>query len=196
MSEPIDERDLARESASKRIRLTYDDYCRLPAGPRYELVEGELRLVPSPSVKHQEVSKRLAVALVEGAEMRNLGRVFAAPLDVVLNEYNVAQPDLLFITKAREGIITEANVQGAPDLVVEIISPSTAEWDRVIKRQLYERYGVRELWLVDVEAHTVEVAARRGEKLITVSVFAEGTMLTSSLLPGFSLELTELFASL
>lgn len=196
MPEREHEGEQLRESAPERVRLTYEDYCRMPAGLRYELVEGDLRMVPSPSVPHQEISKRLGRALLSWVEDRNLGKVFFAPLDVVLDQYNVVQPDLLYVARERLGIVKAANIQGAPDLVVEILSPATAEWDRVTKRRLYERFDVQELWLVDPEARTVEVAARQGIQLVTVQVYPVGTSLTSPLLSGFTLDVGQLFQSL
>ena len=103
--------DSVRKTAPKygdnRVRLTYDDYLRMPDGLRYELVEGEMRMVPSPSTLHQEVSKRLGRLLLERLEDQGIGRVYNAPLDVVLSEHNVVQPDLLFISKDRLGRIME-----------------------------------------------------------------------------------------
>lgn len=131
----------------------------MPAGLRYELVEGDMRMVPSPSTLHQKVSKRLGHLLLERLEDRGMGQVCNAPYDVVLSEHNVVQPDLLFISSERLGIIEKANVKGSPDLVVEILSQSAEEWDRVTKRRAYSRHGVRELWIVDPQAQSIEVAS-------------------------------------
>lgn len=189
--------DVSRETAPKymahNIRLTYDDYCRMPSGQRYQLIEGDLMMVPSPNVFHQEISGRIGDALRRWVQGRNLGRVYHAPIDVVLGEHNVFQPDILYISRERLGIIKKANIQGAPDLVVEILSPSTAEVDRVTKRRVYARYGVRELWVVDPEARSVEVAAHNGHELATVQVHPLGTSLESPLLPGLALDIDELF---
>ncbi len=191
------EQDKVREPGTKydspATRLTYEDYCRMPAGLRYELVEGDIRMAPSPSVFHQEVSKRLEKLLLEWVEGQGLGMVYDAPLDVVLSEHNVVQPDLLYVSRERLGIIKEANIWGAPDLVVEILSSSTAEWDRVTKRRAYERYGVKELWLVDLDGRSVEVAARRDAALETVQVYPLGTTLSSPILPGLVLDVNLLF---
>ena len=193
----VKDSDMLRETAPEyipnSIRLTYEDYCRMPSGQRYELVEGGLRVVPSPSVAHQEISKRLERALLEWIEDRNLGKVYNAPIDVVLSEHDVVQPDILYVSQERLGIIKEANIQGAPDLVVEILSHSLAEWDRATKRRLYARYGVREYWLVDPEAKTIEVTANNGRELVTLQVYSSGTTLTSPLLPDFALDVDKLF---
>lgn len=176
-------------------RLTYDDYCQIPPGhQRYELIGGAIRVVPSPSVSHQEALKRLLMALAGWVEGHGLGQVYCAPLDVVLSEYDVVQPDLVYVSKERSSIIKEANIWGTPDLVVEILSPGTARWDQEIKRQLYARFGVRELWLVDPQAHTVEVAALKDGALLSSQVYWVGATLTSPLLRGVALDVERLFA--
>lgn len=189
--------DSVRKTAPKygdnRVRLTYDDYLRMPDGLRYELVEGEMRMVPSPSTLHQEVSKRLGRLLLERLEDQGIGRVYNAPLDVVLSEHNVVQPDLLFISKDRLGMIGKANVQGPPDLVVEILSESTEQWDRVTKRRAYARFGVRELWIVDLQAKTIEVASRDASDLVTVGVYPSGATAASVLFPDLTVNVTDLF---
>lgn len=182
------------------LRLTYEDYCHIPPGhQRYELIGGAIRVVPSPSVSHQQVSKRLQRALMEWVEDRGLGEVYNAPLDVVLSKYDVVQPDLLYVSKDRLGIIREANIWGPPDLVVEILSPGTAKWDQEVKRQVYARFGVRELWLVDPVDRTIEVATLKpGEsgtlQFAALQVYAHDSTMVSPLLPGFTLDAEALFA--
>lgn len=186
-------RETAPRYPSANQGLTYDDYCRMPPGKRYELIEGGLRVVPSPSTLHQKVSGRIGKALQQWAEDRTLGEVYYAPCDVVLSEHDVVQPDILFISRERLEIIKKENVQGAPDLVVEILSPGTEEWDRA-KRRLYASHGVRELWLVDPERHEIEVAVLYGGDLVTQCVCRHGSMLTSPFLEGFSLNVSRVFA--
>ncbi len=177
------------------LRLTYDDYCRMPPGrQRYELIGGAIRVVPSPSVSHQELSGRLFMDLAGWVKDHGLGKVYDAPLDVVLSEYDVVQPDLLYVSRDRLSIIKEANIWGAPDLVVEILSPSTTKWDREIKREVYARFGVRELWLVDPQARSIEVATLKDGALLTLQVYYVGTTLARPLLPGFALDVEGLFA--
>ncbi len=193
MEKPDEVREVAQKYDSDAVRLTYDDYCRMPAGLRYELVEGDLRMVPSPDVFHQEISKRLQRILLEWIEDRGLGKVYNAPIDVVLSEHNVVQPDLLYVSRERLGIIEKANIWGAPDLVIEILSPSTTEWDRVTKRRAYARYGVRELWIVDPEGRGIEIATLQGRELATLQVYPEGAVLNSPSLPGFTRDVAQLF---
>jgi len=176
-----------------KIKFTVQDYMSTPEGMRYQLLDGEMILAPSPTQKHQTVLANLAAAVRTFVQQRNLGRVWFAPFDVVLSNYDVAQPDLMFVSNERAGIITEANIQGAPDLVVEILSPSTAEYDQGYKRALYSRHEVGEYWLVDPDAETVEVLVLGAEGLSPHEVFGTGQTLESPLLEGLSLELEDLF---
>ncbi len=174
-------------------KLTYEDYAKTPDDERYELLDGELVFMPSPKEIHQMLLGRLFVALYTWAAERPLGRVYVAPFDVVLSDTNTLQPDILFISSERSQIITEANVQGAPDLAIEIISPSDPNRDRVRKREIYERHGVGEYWLVDSDASNVTVLSLRDGSYLTVGIYGEGDTLTSPTLRGFTLDLSELF---
>jgi len=188
--------DQVKEAAARypsgKTRLTYEDYRQLPAGLRYELVEGDLRMMSSPGTRHQEISKRLLGLFLEQIEKKGLGKVYQAPYDVILSEHNVVQPDLLFVSRDRLGIITPENVQGAPDLVVEILSESTQRWDRETKRRIYARYGVREMWIVDPAAEIVEVAAHNVDNLVTAGIYGPGTDVSSPLLPQIKLNPADL----
>ena len=192
----MEESERAKETVAKYrtgMRLTYDDYCLMPSDRRHELVEGEMRMVPSPTTVHQGVSMRILYRLMQWVEERGLGQVYGAPLDVVLSRHNVVQPDILFISRERLGIITDANIQGAPDLVIEVLSKGTEDWDRVTKRAVYSKYGVRELWLVDPWSKTIEVACHTGEDLVTVQVCESGMTAESRVLAGFRLDVSDAF---
>jgi Uma2 family endonuclease len=130
-----------------KVKLTVADYMNTPDGVRYQLIDGELILAPSPTDKHQALCVRLTVALFQFVQQRHLGEIRVAPLDVILAEHEVFQPDILFVSNDRREIMTPANIQGAPDLVVEILSPSTRRNDRGHKLDVYSRYGVREYWI-------------------------------------------------
>src|SRR5262245_14900245 len=139
-------------------RWTYDDYARLPDdGYRYELVEGELFMSPSLVPFHQRVLLRLAMALEQHVRETGAGEVLVAPCDVVLGPGTVVEPDILFVSAAREAIVGPKHVTEAPDLVVEILSPSDPDHDRVRKFALYAQHGVREYWIVDLAERTVDV---------------------------------------
>jgi Uma2 family endonuclease len=175
-------------------RFTYADYCLLPEEKRYELVEGDLLLTPAPNVRHQMIVAALLARMYVFADSHGLGWVLAAPTDVILSDENVVQPDILFVAANRVGIMKPTGgVHGAPDLVVEILSPSNPARDRVLKRKLYSKYGVREYWIIDPQGQTVEVLTQTGSGLQTQQVFPMGSSIESPLLPGFTLDVAYLF---
>jgi Uma2 family endonuclease len=137
----------------KRVILTYADYAEIPNdGKRYELWEGEIQMTPAPATRHQDAVGNLYALLRAHVRQHQLGRVFVAPVDVLLSDVSVVQPDVLFVARAHEAIILEPYVQGSPDLVVEVISPWNRRADLDVKRQLYGRYGVPNYWLLDPDA--------------------------------------------
>ena len=150
-------------------------------------------MVPAPNEYHQRLSRDLGVVVWGFVKQHKLGEVYFAPFDVVLSEENVVQPDILFVSKGRSHIITEKNVQGAPDLVVEITSPATAQRDKGIKRKLYARFGVREYWLVDSENKTIDVMILAKSGFETAKACKAGETLSSPLLKGLSIDLSEVF---
>ena len=174
-------------------KLTYADYCRTPDDERYELLDGELIMSPSPNRAHQDICLELGALLHTYVKESGLGKIYIAPFDVVLSETNVVQPDLLFIANERTHIITPDNVQGPPNLVVEILSPSTANRDRTLKRALYAQYGVPEYWLVDPDARTVTVLRLGAAGFTVVAHYGAGETLTSPTLPGFTANLDDIF---
>ena len=151
--------------------LTYEDYVGLPDdGRRYEILHGELEVSPAPNPRHQGVSGSLLLVLLAHAREHGLGRVYSAPIDVILARDSIVQPDLVFVAAGRESIVTERAIEGPPDLAIEILSPWSDQRDRVAKAELYARYGVRHYWIVDPEARTLEMyepkrgAPRRGQR--------------------------------
>ena len=175
-----------------RTKLTYDDYANLPDDERYELIDGELILVASPSEIHQWTLKNLFRLLLL-AEDNGLGWVYVAPFDVVLTINDVVQPDLLFISRARADILTAANVQGAPDLVVEILSPSTSRLDRTRKRELYERHGVKEMWLIDPVEGVMWLLLQDDGRLEVVEEYGYGQSFNSVTLGGLTIDMNDVF---
>ena len=176
-----------------RIKFTYEDYCNAPEDKRYELHDGDLILVPSPKEQHQTITLDLAAEIRQFARRTGIGRAFIAPFDIVFSNHDVVQPDVIFVSNERQDIITPDNIQGAPDLVIEVLSPSTAHRDRTFKRALYARHGVPEFWLVDTNARTVEILRLEEEGYITVGTYSSGQTLTSPTLTGFSLNIDDLF---
>ena len=177
-----------------KIKFTVADYMTTPEDKRYQLLDGELILAPAPTIRHQRILRRLVAILDELAVANDLGEVFLAPCDVVLSNYDVFQPDILFVSNERRGLITEANIQGAPDLVVEILSSATEHYDRGYKRTLYARHGVREYWLVDPATEKVEVLVEGDAGLTEAGTFGLTDSLVSPLLPGLSVDLGQIFA--
>jgi len=140
-----------------RVRLTYEDYAALPDdGRRYELHEGELSVTPAPGTSHQDIVGNLFVILRGHVNTNRLGKVFVSPVDCILENTTIVQPDVVFVDTARRSVISERGVEGAPTLVVEVISPSTGAIDRRRKLQLYARYAVPYYWIVDPPARTIE----------------------------------------
>ncbi len=135
--------------------LDYDDYAAIPPdGRRWELLEGEVHVTPAPSPRHQWASKKLQRQLEDYFEARGLGRVFNAPIDVILTPHDVVQPDLVVVTNP--GQISARGIEGAPTLLVEVCSPSTVTYDRTTKSQRYAALGVAHLWFLDPDGHRLE----------------------------------------
>jgi Uma2 family endonuclease len=179
-------------------RLTYEDFLRIPDdGLRHEIIDGEHYVTPSPNLRHQELVLRLAVSISNHVDDRlDRGRIFVAPFDVVFSFHDIVEPDLIFVAPDQLDILTAQNIKGTPAMVAEILSPSTRKRDRQIKRQLYDRTGVREYWLVDPEANSVTVHGRAvdGSFPVRARLSADGhDMLETTLLPGWSLALPRLF---
>jgi Uma2 family endonuclease len=180
----------------RSARLTYEDYVLFPDdGRRHEIIDGEHCVTPVPFLRHQAVVRQLTVALGSFLQDHPLGELFPAPVDVLLSRQDVVQPDLVYVARENRHILTERNVQGPPDLVIEILSPGTRKRDELVKLDLYERSGVRECWLLDPARGTVAVytlADGRFRPPVEQSV-ERGDVLTTGLLPGFRVRLTSLF---
>ena len=174
-------------------KLTYADYLKTSDESRYELLNGELVMAPAPLLYHQFILRKLLNAMSEHVDEQKLGELFCSPADVVLSDTDVVQPDILYISSQRSHILKPESVQGAPDLVVEILSPSTAELDRTAKLELYAKHGVREYWIVDPDARTIMVLLRGKNRFEVGGIYGEDQSLTSPTLDGFSIALEEVF---
>lgn len=177
--------------------LSYDDYAAIDDGRRYQVIEGELIVTPSPGRAHQQVIPYLWRLLDDHARATHAGSAFIGPFDVVLRAERpavVVQPDLLFVSRDRAAIVTSANVQGPPDLAIEVLSPGSTRLDTVRKRRLYEQYGVQEYWIVSVEADQIQVY-RRDEQggYGKPAIYMPGDQLASALMPGLAIDVTALF---
>jgi Uma2 family endonuclease len=175
------------------VRLNYEDFCGLPNdGKRYEIIDGELFVTPSPLTRHQLVVANLLYYLTDIVKRHDLGRVYPAPFDVVFSEHDVVEPDMLYVSKARRSVVTERNVRGAPDLVVEVLSEGTAKIDRTTKLKLYARYGVSEYWVIDPNECSAEIYRLVPGGYELSARLDSSQSLTSPLFPGFSLILARL----
>jgi Uma2 family endonuclease len=186
--------DAAIVGTEASTRITYEELRQFPDdGKRYELIHGEVHAAPAPSTKHQLTLLHLVSSLDHYLNTGRTGLIFFAPFDARLAADSAVQPDLVFISSARAGIILDNYVDGAPDLVVEILSPSTAAYDRASKLALYAEMGVPWVWLPDPQVKTVEILKLEGKKYLVESIRAGHQVLTSSLFPGWQIPLDELF---
>jgi Uma2 family endonuclease len=177
-------------------KLTYEDYILFPEdGRRHEIIDGEHYVTAAPFLRHQDLVLALAVDFQVFLKANDLGRLLIAPVDVLLSPHDIVQPDLLFVTAERGHILKKKYVRGAPDLVVEILSESTRRRDQALKLHRYERFGVREYWLVDPARCTVTVYRLREGVFVRAADLSAAVedVLTSPILPGLEIRLAALF---
>lgn len=180
--------------ATEAGRFTVEDYRKLPADDwRYQLIDGEIIMAPSPNFFHQTILLNLVDILSPQVRQRNLGRLRFAPLDFYLDDNNVYQPDIFFISRAREAIIQEDGLHGAPDFVAEVLSPRTARYDLNAKRSGYARSGVRELWLVYPEAKRVDVFHLQENAETPAASYSLGQIFQSPLFPDLDISIDQIF---
>lgn len=193
---PMPGKDDVQPARSSPAKYTYDDYVNFPAdGQRHELIDGEHVVTPTPERRHQQLSSRLHGAIWLYLRHAPIGEIYAAPLDVILSDRDLVQPDLLHVSRARSHVLGRW-VHGAPDLVIEILSPSTREADESDKRRQYDQFGVREYWIVDPELEAVKIYQRAPDgsfPRVAELTRESGDAITTPLLPGFRLRLAELF---
>lgn len=171
---------------------TYQDYLQLGDETRCEIVGGELLMTPSPELDHQEVSRNLEFAMWQYVKEKALGKVFYAPVDVILDEENVVQPDIVFVSEANAKILHKKGIMGSPDLVVEILSPTSIHRDRHQKRELYQRFAVPEYWIVDPSYRAIEVFALEQGRYELFSFGVEKGKVKSRVISGFEPEISEI----
>lgn len=177
----------------EKKRYTYEDYLKTPEDERYELIEGELLMTPAPIPNHQRISRRIEFMLEKFVTENDLGEVFDAPCDVYLDDENVVQPDILFISKERLDIIGEKNIQGAPDLMIEIISENTAYRDLVQKKKLYARFGVKEYWIVISEEESIEIYILKDNTYTLYKAYNKDDTLESPYFKDLKISLNRIF---
>jgi Uma2 family endonuclease len=177
-----------------KLILTYEDYLRMPDdGLRREILGGDLYVTPAPTPKHQRAVGNLFRLLAQFVEAQHLGKVFVSPIDVVLSDLDVVQPDIVFVAKDRMNIITEKAIQGFPDLLVEVSSPSTADVDTGRKMETYARFGVPEYWVADPKSQAVYIyALQEGAYKLHDRSDRVGTV-RSRRLPGLEVRIDDLW---
>lgn len=175
---------------------TYADYALLPEGAPYQLIGGKLIMTPAPTTYHQIISMRLELKLANYVVEKSSGMVLYAPVDVYLEETETYQPDIIFIGKDRLHIIEPVKVKGAPDLVVEILSPTTAYYDLKEKFKAYARHGVKEYWIVDPKDKSIEVYEGKEGKFKQTQRIEEEGKVRSIVLEGFEVEIKDIFTDL
>jgi len=174
---------------------TYDDYAALhDDGNRYEIVNGVLIMTPAPSPEHQDIVGEIFSALRTHIKLAGLGRVFTGPLDVDLGPKNVYQPDLVVVLNTHLDRVAEKKIIGAPDLVVEVASPSTAAYDRLTKYEKYAHAGIREYWMVKPKSRSVEVLVLEGREYRSLGIFRGEQTLPSRIVPDLPVGVERFFA--
>jgi Uma2 family endonuclease len=174
-------------------KLTYDDFVCFPDdGLRHELIDGKHYVSPSPVIDHQRVVRNLLTSLHGYLLESGRGEVFAAPLDVVISNHDVVEPDLMIVLADQQDILTAQHVRGTPAIVIEVMSSTTRRRDETIKRDLYRRAGVREYWMVDPKTRTIAVWTGAAASASTIA----GGEMTSALLPGWTMPFESLFPTL
>nr|HET6903669.1 Uma2 family endonuclease [Ktedonobacteraceae bacterium] len=174
---------------------TYDDYAALPYdGNRYEIVNGVLLMTPAPTPEHQDIVGMIFHYLLIHVKFARLGRVFMAPIDVALSPKNTFQPDVVVILNAHLNRVGEQKIIGAPDLVIEIASPSTAAYDRLIKYEKYARAGIAEYWIVNPTRRAVEVLVLENEEYRSLGIFRGEQTVPSRIVPNLPVAVERFFA--
>jgi Uma2 family endonuclease len=180
----------------QEVQYTYEDFLLFPEdGKRHELIAGEHFMSPSPRIKHQKISGRLFNKIYNFLEETPLGEVFSAPTDIIFSNIDIVVPDILFVSTKRKAIITEKNLQGAPDLIIEILSKSTRNTDERLKRNLYEHHGVTEYWIVDPESETIAIYRISDKGYVRSDKLSveKQDILATPLLPNFAVPLSAIF---
>ena len=180
--------------ATEKKEWTYEEYYKIDDGNQYQVMKGELIMVPAPSTDHQRFSRYIEFILYNYIKKLALGEVFNAPIDLILDDKIVVQPDLVFISKEKANIIKKRGIFGVPDLIVEIISKSSIKMDRQEKFKLYEKYGVKEYWIADPNNKTIECFFLENSKYeIFCYADEKDNILKSKLLDGLEVNLNDIF---
>jgi Uma2 family endonuclease len=182
------------DTQSEKKSYTYKDYSDLPEGAPYQLIGGDLIISPAPNKYHQTILKRLTYFLYDYAEVRNeIGEVFVSPVDVFFDEKNSFQPDIIFLLKQNINIFKEDKVIGAPDIIIEILSPSNAYYDLKYKKNIYEKYGVKEYWIVDPIEMNIEIFENLDGRFVLINRIEKTGILKSKIIKDLEIDLNKVF---
>ena len=173
-------------------RWTYEEYYRLDDDQRYELIEGNLLMSPAPDTWHQNWLNDINLFLSQFVKQRKLGRIFIAPIDVVFDPENTVQPDIVFVSAANADMVQRRAIFGTPDLLIELVSPSSVKRDRYDKKDLYARFGVKEYWIGDPANKSLEILTLKEGRYELHCAAEEKGKLTSLVLAGLEFDLTEI----
>lgn len=179
------------ETVVKR-KISAVEYEKLPEGPPQQLIDGEIIMTPSPSFLHQSIVLNIASLIKDYVEKSNLGYVNISPIDTFLKDNEVYQPDVIFVSNERKNIISD-KVKGVPDLIVEVLSPSTAYYDLTHKKNIYEATGVKEFWIVDPGEKTIEIYENVDSTFLLFSKARKKGEVASKILKGLKVEIEKLF---
>ncbi|HHT9109996.1 MAG TPA: Uma2 family endonuclease, partial [Candidatus Brocadiaceae bacterium] len=177
----------------KKKKYTVEDYDKLPEGAPYQLIKGGLVMTPSPIPYHQEIILKLGSKLLKFIDKNRLGKVYIAPIDVYFSDTDVYQPDIIFISKMHLKIIGEKRIDGAPDIVIEVLSPSSAYYDLRLKKDVYEQSGVTEYWIIDPVQKKIEMFFNKQDRFELITSSDNGGSVSSTVLKGFTISLQEIF---
>ena len=180
-------------SITDRKKITYADYLKIEDNNRYEIFNGELLMVPAPSTDHQEISGNIGFLIWSFVKQKGLGKVFNAPVDVVFDDDEVFQPDIIFIKSENQSIIGKNAIQGVPDLIVEIVSPSSAFYDTIEKKEVYGKYGVTEYWLVFPDEKVIEIFILGKEGYVEFCKSKKKGIVKSNVLEGLEIDSKDVF---
>ena len=179
--------------AESREIYTYQDYAKLPEGAPYQLINGKLIMTPAPTIYHQRLAREIFMLLMNFVKHHRLGEMFFSPIDVYLSETETFQPDIIYVSNDRLSIIGEKKIEGPPDLIIEILSPTTAYYDLRHKKQIYEKHDVKEYWIVDPIETSVEVFENKNKSFELFKKYDQSGILQSPLLEGLKVSLSKVF---
>jgi len=184
------------EKRDKRLKLNYRDYALFPEGgsKRHEIIDGEHYMTPSPTTKHQRISRNMVWIIESFLRENRCGEILSAPFDVILSDNDIVVPDLVYVSRKNIHMLTEENIKGIPDLIIEILSPSHRKRDRILKRDLYEKYGVKEYWLIDPDKEQVEVYTFSGNRFLPPAVYNRDQVIKTGIIPGLEVDIKAIFS--